>query len=105
MHKNSSIPNFKINKNNNSEKEIYRFEIGPKLNIIDFNEVSYEIDKQAKMIKNNSNNLKMDENDLINFILLNKRNIKKLKFKHPLINRYIKIFINNEKKQKRKKKK
>ena len=55
LYKNSSIPNFMINKNklNNS---IYRFEIGPKLNIIDFNEISHEIDKQAKMIKNNNNN-------------------------------------------------
>ena len=99
MHKNSSMPNFIVNKKNNLDKDIYRFEIGPKLNIIDFNEISYEIYKQAKIIKNNTNNLKMDENDLINFILLNKRNIKKLKFNNPLINRYIKIVIKNEKKE------
>ena len=99
MHKNSSMPNFIVNKKNNLDKDIYRFEIGPKLNIIDFNEISYEIYKQAKIIKNNTNKLKMDENDLINFILLNKRNIKKLKFNNPLINRYIKIVIKNEKKE------
>ena len=75
-------------------------EIGPKLNIIDFKEIANEIEKTSKLLRKKNTNLTINENDFINFILLNNKNINKLEFNDHIINKYINILINDEKEEK-----
>ena len=108
-YKSKSMSNDLFNKNSEISSPVYKFDFGPKFNIIDFNEVTNEIDKQALKLKNNndlSNKLNNNEKDLFNFILLDKNNINKLKFNNPVIDKYLKIFVNdnNKKNNERKKK-
>ena len=99
LNKNKSKSNSLINKYDDSIKSIYQLELGPKINIIDINEILYQMDKQSKYLINNAKT-KVNENNLIKFILLDKNNINKLKFDNPILNKYIKVLVNNNQKEK-----
>ena len=106
------IANIIFNKKNIYEKEnkndAYKFEFGPVIKIIDFDEILNEVNKQATLLKNNNKLSKLikNQNDLFNFILLDKNNIDKLKFNNSTANNYIKILVNDNfaKKEKEKEK-
>jgi len=76
---------------NNVNLNGYNFDIGPKLNIIDFNELLNKIHRQRVKIKNNNNN--NNDNFLMKFVELNK---KKIKFENLLIKEKTKILNNNK---------
>ena len=81
----------KILNDTNILNNIYNFDIGPKINIIDFNELLNKIHKQKVEIKNSNN--KSNDNFLMKFVELNK---KKIKFENLLIEEKTKILITNK---------
>ena len=76
---------------NSANLNLYNFDIGPKLNIIDFNELLNKIHRQRVEIKNNNNN--NNDNFLMKFVELSK---KKIKFENLLIKEKTKILNNNK---------
>ena len=92
--KNSNKNKLKENNNNFFEKpfkNIYKIDIGPKINIIDSNELLNKIKKQKIEIKKNSNNNDKYINKLIEL------NNKKIKFENIMIEEKTKLlnFNNN----------
>ena len=81
----------KIFNDTNILNNIYNFDIGPKINIIDFNELFNKIHKQKVEIKNSNNN--NNDNFLMKFVELNK---KKIKFENLLIEEKTKILNNKQ---------
>ena len=81
----------KIFNDTNILNNIYNFDIGPKINIIDFNELLNKIHKQKVEIKNSNNN--NNDNFLMKFVELNK---KKIKFENLLIEEKTKILNNKQ---------
>ena len=74
---------------NKPKLNIYNFEIGPKINIIDFNELLNKIHRQKVDIKNDNSNI--NENILKKLMELNK---KKIKFENHMIEEKTKILTN-----------
>jgi hypothetical protein len=74
---------------NKPKLNIYNFEIGPKINIIDFNELLNKIHRQRVDIKSDNSNI--NENILKKLMELNK---KKIKFENHMIEEKTKILTN-----------
>ncbi len=74
---------------NKPKLNIYNFEIGPKINIIDFNELLNKIHRQKVDLKNDNSNI--NENILKKLMELNK---KKIKFENHMIEEKTKILTN-----------
>ena len=99
INRNKSLSNFLINTYEDSNKSIYQLELGPKINIIDINEIIYEMNKKSKFLLSHQNS-KANQNDLIKFILLDKNNINKLKFDNSILNKYVKVLFNDKQEEK-----
>ena len=96
---NNSKNNFQDNKKynntnilNNSNLSLYNLDIGPKINIIDFNELFNKIYRQRAEIRNNNTN--NNDNFMMKFFDLNK---KKIKFENLLIEEKTKLIKENKK--------